>query len=51
MSKNRDDFTKKTAEILAKRVGYLCSNPNCKKLTVGANEDIDKSTTIELLLT
>lgn len=35
---NRDDFTERTKEILAKRVGYRCSNPQCKKLTCGANE-------------
>lgn len=43
---SRDDFTKNTIDILAKRVGYLCSNPNCKKPTVGANEIHDKSTLI-----
>lgn len=31
----RDNFTKKTIEILAKRVGYRCSNPNCRILTSG----------------
>ena len=24
---------------MAKRVGYRCSNPNCRKLTCGANDD------------
>lgn len=42
----RDDFTKATIDILAKRVGYLCSNPNCRQLTVGANEVKDKTTII-----
>lgn len=46
MSNNRDNFTKGTMELLAKRVGYFCSNPNCKKPTVGANEQVDKATTI-----
>ena len=46
MSTRRDNFTSKTKEILAKRVGYLCSNPNCRKLTVGAHELEDKSTSI-----
>ena len=31
----RDDFTKTTKEILAKRVGHRCSNPNCLKSTIG----------------
>lgn len=42
----RDDFTSKTKEILAKRVGYICSNPNCKKHTIGPNSDEDKSLNI-----
>ncbi|MBK8506042.1 MAG: hypothetical protein IPL46_29915 [Saprospiraceae bacterium] len=42
----RDDFTRRTKETLAKRVGYKCSNPNCKKLTSGPNEDENKSTSI-----
>ncbi len=33
----RDDFSKPTKEILAKRVGFKCSNPNCKKPTVGSH--------------
>lgn len=31
----RDDFTKQTQDILAKRVGVRCSNPSCRKLTTG----------------
>ena len=42
----RDDFTKKTKEILAKRVGFLCSNPSCRKLTIGSNRIKDKATSI-----
>jgi hypothetical protein len=41
--KNRDDFTKRIKEQLAKRVGYLCSNPDCKKSTVGPSSDVEKS--------
>lgn len=44
MATNRDDFTAKTKETLAKRVGYLCSNENCRKLTSGPHEDQTKST-------
>lgn len=43
---NRDNFSKNTTDILAKRVGYLCSNPNCRCLTIGANEKVNKSTSI-----
>lgn len=43
---NRDNFTKSTTEILAKRVSYICSNPNCKRVTIGSNEDGAKATSI-----
>ncbi|SRR6056297_940658 len=46
MSVNRDDFNKTTKDILAKRVGYLCSNPECRKLTIGPNEVQEKATSI-----
>ncbi len=46
MVKVRDDFNLKTKETLAKRVGYLCSNPNCKKPTIGPNLDPEKSLSI-----
>ena len=39
MASKRDDFKTKTIDIMAKRVGYRCSNPNCRKLTCGANDD------------
>jgi hypothetical protein len=31
----RDDFDEKTKEILARRAGFRCSNPKCRKLTTG----------------
>lgn len=46
MKSNRDDFTKQIKELLAKRVGYRCSNPNCRKLTCGANDDTQAFTNI-----
>ena len=46
MANNRDNFTRATVEILSKRVGFLCSNPDCRKHTIGPNEKKDKSTTI-----
>ena len=39
MASKRDDFKAKTIDIMAKRAGYRCSNPNCRKLTCGANND------------
>lgn len=38
----RDDFSKKTVEMLAKRAQYLCSSPECKRSTVGAAASPDK---------
>lgn len=46
MANLRDDFSPKTKDILAKRVGFRCSNPNCRKLTCGANENPEKATSI-----
>jgi hypothetical protein len=42
----RDDFDNKTKETLAKRVGFRCSNPNCRKLTSGPQDDVEKSINI-----
>lgn len=33
---NRDDFSLKTKDKLARRAGFICSNPECKKSTIGA---------------
>ena len=46
MGNTRDDFTLATKELLANRVGRRCSNPNCRKLTCGANSDPEKVTKI-----
>lgn len=35
----RDDFNKKTKDLLASRVGHRCSNPNCRKLTCGPSKE------------
>lgn len=45
-SKRRDDFSKQTIEILAKRVTYCCSNPECRKATIGPNVNKNKATNI-----
>lgn len=42
-SEKRDNFTDKTKELLAKRVGYRCSNPACRVSTIGPNSDSEKS--------
>lgn len=43
---SRDDFTPATKILLAKRVAYRCSNPDCKRVTIGPNERKDKSNNI-----
>lgn len=44
--KRTDDFTVKTKELLAKRVGMRCSNPNCRALTIGPSSEPDKTISI-----
>lgn len=46
MKSNRDDFTAQTKDSLAKRSGYKCSNPACRKQTIGAHEIPTKSVSI-----
>ncbi len=41
MSRNRDDFSKQTIDKLAKRVGYHCSKPDCRVITVGPKQGND----------
>ena len=42
----RDSFSKPTIENLGKRVSYLCSNPRCRKVTIGAHHNPDRSVLI-----
>lgn len=42
----RDDFSQRTKDILARRVSFVCSNPECRKKTVGPGEDVDKTVNI-----
>jgi hypothetical protein len=35
----RDDFSYRVKELLAKRVGYRCSNPDCRQVTSGPQVD------------
>lgn len=45
MSK-REEFPKRIKELLAKRVGFRCSNPDCRTLTSGPSEDPAKASII-----
>ena len=42
----RDDFPPKVKELVARRVGYLCSNPECNQLTVGPKQTPEGSINI-----
>ena len=42
----RDDFPITVKETLAKRVGYRCSNPECRQPTSGPQEDPTKAVNI-----
>lgn len=42
----RDDFSPKTIAALAKRVGYQCSNPSCRRTTIGPGVDQDTAASI-----
>src|ERR1700726_1302850 len=39
----RDEFSAKIKRILASRVGYRCSNPECQRATIGPASDEDES--------
>ena len=45
-AENRDDFSAKTKKVLAERVGFLCSCPNCRVPTMGPHADPEKSANI-----
>jgi hypothetical protein len=42
----RDDFSVATRTLLAKRVGFRCSNPGCRQLTSGPQQDPAGATNI-----
>ena len=42
----RDDFLKPVLDTLAKRVGYRCSNPGCRKPTSGPHTDGAKAVNV-----
>jgi hypothetical protein len=35
----RDEFSPTTRDLLAKRAGFICSFPECPRLTVGPSDD------------
>lgn len=42
----RDDFSKKTIDLLARRVAYQCSNPECQKVTIGPSSKTTETVSI-----
>lgn len=42
----RDNFSHRTLDALAKRVGFRCSNPKCRRLTAGPRTEIDATISI-----
>lgn len=40
------DFNKSTIDTIAKRSGFICSNPDCRAKTVGPNLEVTKSIVI-----
>lgn len=46
MANNRDNFPQKIKDLLGNRVGWRCSNPDCRKPTRGANDDPQEITNI-----
>jgi hypothetical protein len=42
----RDDFSSSVKDIVSKRFGLLCSNPDCGMLTMGPNSNENKTTNI-----
>lgn len=39
--KNRDEFTEKTKRRIRRQAGWLCSDPSCRRHTIGSNSDGD----------
>lgn len=46
MSGTRHEFSSSTKNVLAKRVAYKCSNPTCRRVTIGPNTEGHKSSSI-----
>lgn len=42
----RDNFSQDVKDLLAKRVGYKCSNPNCRRSTSGPQTDPSKTVNV-----
>lgn len=43
---SRDNFSDRIVKLIGMRAGYICTNPLCRKLTIGPNQDNEKSLSI-----
>ncbi len=43
MPNNRDNFSTQTKRILAQRVNYICSNPDCRRGTIASGAEKDST--------
>ena len=46
MANNRDDFKETTKRIMASRVGYICSHPDCNAFTIGPSYEGEEKTSV-----
>ena len=42
MRQKRDDFSVKVKHLIEKKSAYRCSNPACRRMTIGPSEDFKK---------
>jgi hypothetical protein len=42
----RDEFSQRVKDILARRVGVMCSNPSCRQPTSGPRDDPEKTVNV-----
>lgn len=42
MGRNRDDFSVKVRHLIEKKSAYRCSNPACRRMTIGPSEDFKR---------
>lgn len=45
-TKDRDNFSPKTVELIAKRSGYICAYPGCRRMTIAGSEDRKSGLTV-----
>ncbi|MFX1739757.1 hypothetical protein PXJ20_26400 [Paraburkholderia sp. A1RI_3L] len=46
MASNRDEFSQPVKDRLAKRAGFMCSNPDCRAVTSGPHDDGERAISV-----